>query len=207
MVLPGGIPLGDEPNGSGKFISTVFNNQKIKEATSDLTNNRDGLILGISNGFQALIKLGLVPYGEIRPQTEDSPTLAENIIGRHVAKVVNTKVVSNKSPWLRKATLGELYQRPISHGEGRFIASEEWIKRLADNGQIASQYVDLIGNPTMDERYNPNGSMYAVEGITSPDGRILGKMGHPERMVEGVALNIIGEREIKIFESGIEYFL
>ena len=207
LVLPGGFSLGDEPDGSGKFIANIFRNERIKEATNSLLNNRDGLVLGICNGFQALVKLGLVPYGEIKSQEGDSPTLVRNVIGRHVAKVVNTKVVSNKSPWFAKAKLGEVYKIPISHGEGRFMANEDWIKKLADNGQIAAQYVDLEGNPTMDERYNPNGSMYAIEAITSPDGRVLGKMGHSERMVEGVALNIRGNRDQKIFEAGVEYFL
>ncbi len=206
LVIPGGISYGDEPGGAAKYITNIFRNNKIKEATHDLLDNRDGLVLGISNGFQALIKLGLLPYGEIKSQGEDSPTLARNVIGRHVAKVVNTKVVSNKSPWLGKASLGEVYKVPISHGEGRFVAREEWIKKLADNGQIASQYVDLEGNPTMDERYNPNGSIYAIEAITSPDGRVLGAMGHPERIVEGTLLNIKGQRDQKIFESGVEYF-
>ncbi|NLJ89334.1 MAG: phosphoribosylformylglycinamidine synthase [Clostridiales bacterium] len=207
IAFPGGFSLGDEPDGSGKFIANIFRNSKIMEATNELLGERDGLVLGICNGFQALIKLGLVPFGEIRPQQEDSPTLVRNVIGRHVAKVVNTKVVSNKSPWLSKADLGGVYAMPISHGEGRFIASDEWIKKLADNGQIATQYVDLEGNPTMDEIYNPNGSVYAIEAITSPDGRVLGKMGHSERMVEGIALNIVGERDQKIFEAGVEYFM
>lgn len=207
IALPGGFSLGDEPDGSGKFIANVFRNPKVKEATNELLASRDGLVLGICNGFQALIKLGLVPFGEIRPQTKDSPTLVRNVIGRHVAKVVNTKVVSNRSPWLRKATLGGVYAMPISHGEGRFVASQEWIKKLADNGQIASQYVGLDGNPTMDERYNPNGSVYAIEAITSPDGRVLGKMGHSERIVDSLALNIEGDRDQKIFEAGVEYFM
>ncbi len=207
LAFPGGLSLADEPYGSGKFINNVFRNPKLMEATKELLESRDGLVLGISNGFQALIKLGLVPFGEIRPQEEDSPILSQNIIGRHVAKIVNTKVVSNKSPWLRKATLDGIYKMAISHSEGRFIASDECIKRLADNGQIASQYVDLEGNPTMDEKYNPNGSIHGIEAITSPDGRVLGKMGHSERMVNGLALNIVGERDQKIFEAGVEYFL
>lgn len=206
LVFAGGISLGDEPGGSGKFIANVLNNQTIKEATTELVDDKDGLILGISNGFQALIKLGLVPFGEIRPQNEESPTLVQNIIGRHVAKVVNTKVVSNKSPWLKHVKTGEVYSVPVSHGEGRFIASDELIKELASRGQIATQYVDFDGNPTMDENFNPNGSMYGVESITSPDGRILGKMSHPERISDQVALNIPGNKDQGIFKAGVEYF-
>ena len=207
LVLAGGVSLGDEPGGSGKFITNLLNNQTIKEATTELIDDKDGLILGISNGFQALIKLGLVPFGEIRQQNEDSPTLVQNIIGRHVAKVVNTKVVSNKSPWLKHVKAGDIYSVPVSHGEGRFMASEELIKKLASNGQIATQYVDFDGNPTMDENFNPNGSMYGVESITSPDGRILGTMSHPERISDQVALNIPGNKNQGIFKSGVEYFM
>lgn len=206
LMFPGGFSAGDEPDGSGKFIATVFRNERIKAAVEDLLNNRDGLILGICNGFQALIKLGLVPFGKITPQEIDSPTLIQNNIGRHISKSVYTKVVSNKSPWLQKATLGGIYAIPASHGEGRFMASEEWINRIEKNGQIATQYVDLKGNPTMDEDYNPNGSLYAIEGITSPDGRVLGKMAHSERIGKGVAINIYGEQDQMIFESGVEYF-
>lgn len=206
LMFPGGFSAGDEPDGSGKFIATAFRNEKIKEAVSELLNERDGLILGICNGFQALLKLGLVPYGEITPQKEDSPTLATNHIGRHVSKSVYTKVVSNKSPWLMKAELGGVYTIPASHGEGRFVANEEWIKKLFENGQVATQYVDLKGNPTMDEDYNPNGSYCAIEGITSPDGRILGKMAHSERRGEGVAINITGDQNQHVFESGVAYF-
>ncbi len=206
LMFPGGFSAGDEPDGSGKFIATAFRNDRIKEAVSDLINNRDGLVLGICNGFQALIKLGLLPYGEITPQKEDSPTLATNNIGRHVSKVVYTKVVTNKSPWLMKAELGGIYSIPTSHGEGRFVASEEWIKKLTANGQVATQYVDLQGNPTMDEDFNPNGSYCAIEGITSPDGRVLGKMAHSERIGSSVAVNIIGEMDQRIFESGVSYF-
>jgi len=206
LMFAGGFSAGDEPDGSGKFIATAFRNERIKEAVSELIESRDGLILGICNGFQALIKLGLLPYGKITPQTEDSPTLTTNSIGRHISKSVYTKVVSNKSPWLMKAELGGVYAIPASHGEGRFVASEEWIRRLFENGQVATQYVDLEGNPTMDEDYNPNGSYYAIEGITSPDGRILGKMAHSERRGEGVAINIIGNQNQHIFESGVEYF-
>lgn len=206
LMFPGGFSAGDEPDGSGKFIATAFRNERIKEAVSELIESRDGLILGICNGFQALIKLGLLPYGKITPQTEDSPTLTTNSIGRHISKSVYTKVVSNKSPWLMKAELGGVYSIPASHGEGRFVASEEWIRRLFENGQVATQYVDLDGNPTMDEDYNPNGSYYAIEGITSPDGRILGKMAHSERRGDGVAINISGCQNQYIFESGVEYF-
>ena len=206
LMFPGGFSAGDEPDGSGKFIATAFRNEKIKEAVSDLLNKRDGLALGICNGFQALIKLGLVPYGEITPQKEDSPTLATNNIGRHISKAVYTKVVTNKSPWLRKAELGGVYSIPASHGEGRFVATEEWMKKLFDNGQVATQYVDLEGNPTMDEDFNPNGSYYAIEGITSPDGRVLGKMAHSERIGSSVAINITGEKHQHIFESGVDYF-
>ncbi|MBE5943795.1 MAG: phosphoribosylformylglycinamidine synthase [Lachnospiraceae bacterium] len=206
IMFPGGFSAGDEPDGSGKFIATAFRNAKISEEVMKLLNERDGLALGICNGFQALIKLGLVPYGEIRPQTDDSPTLAMNSIGRHQSKMVYTKVVTNKSPWLKKAELGGVYTVPISHGEGRFVASKEWIDKLFANGQVATQYVDMDGNPTMDEYYNVNGSYYAIEGITSPDGRVLGKMAHSERKGTAVAINIYGDQNQKIFESGVEYF-
>ncbi|MBR1508342.1 MAG: phosphoribosylformylglycinamidine synthase [Eubacterium sp.] len=207
VMFPGGFSAGDEPDGSAKFIATVFRNEKIKEEILKLINERDGLALGICNGFQALMKLGLVPYGDIRPQTDDSPTLARNSIGRHQSKIAYTKVVSNKSPWLRKAELGGIYSIPISHGEGRFVASKEWLDQLFANGQVATQYVDLDGNPTMDEEYNINGSYMAIEGITSPDGRILGKMGHSERRSTATYINIYGEKNQYIFESGVEYFL
>ena len=206
LMFSGGFSAGDEPYGSGKFIATVFRNDKIKKAVDDLLNNRDGLILGICNGFQALIKLGLVPYGEIRPQSEDSPTLVTNRIGRHVSKAVYTKVVSNASPWLMKAELGGIYTLPASHGEGRFVANKEWIDRLFEAGQVATQYVDPDGNPTMDDNYNPNGAYYAIEGITSPDGRVLGKMAHSERFGDSVAINITGNQNQLIFESGVAYF-
>ena len=206
LMFPGGFSAGDEPDGSGKFIATVFRNGKIKEAVSGLLTQRDGLVLGICNGFQALIKLGLVPYGEIIPQKEASPTLAMNNIGRHVSKSVYTRVVSNQSPWLMKAELGGVYSIPASHGEGRFVANEEWIKKLFENGQVATQYVDPDGNPTMEEAYNPNGSYYAIEGITSPDGRVLGKMTHSERRGSSVAINISGNQNQYIFESGVSYF-
>lgn len=206
LMFSGGFSAGDEPDGSGKFIATIFRNDRIKDAVSDLLNNRDGLTLGICNGFQALIKLGLVPYGEIREQKEDSPTLITNKLGRHVSKAVYTKLVSNASPWLMKAELGAIYTIPTSHGEGRFVASKEWIDRLFAAGQVATQYVDLDGNPTMDDDYNPNGAYHAIEGITSPDGRVLGKMTHSERIGESVAVNISGNQNQHIFESGVSYF-
>ena len=206
IMFPGGFSAGDEPDGSGKFIATAFRNAKIADEVMKLLQQRDGLALGICNGFQALIKLGLVPYGEIRPQTDDSPTLTINSIGRHQSKMVYTKVVTNKSPWLKEAELGGVYTIPISHGEGRFVASKEWCEKLFENGQVATQYVDMNGNPTMDEYYNVNGSYYAIEGITSPDGRVLGKMGHSERTGRAVAVNIYGDQNQKIFESGVDYF-
>ena len=206
LMFPGGFSAGDEPDGSGKFIATAFRNEYIKEAVDKLLKERDGLALGICNGFQALIKLGLVPYGEITPQQADSPTLTTNSIGRHISKSVYTKVVSNKSPWLCKAELGGVYSIPASHGEGRFVANDEWLKKLFANGQVATQYVDVDGNPTMNEDFNPNGSYCAIEGITSPDGRVLGKMAHSERRGEGVAMNISGDQNQLIFESGVAYF-
>ncbi|MDD6331488.1 MAG: phosphoribosylformylglycinamidine synthase, partial [Clostridium sp.] len=206
IMFPGGFSAGDEPDGSGKFIATAFRNETIKEEVMKLLNERDGLALGICNGFQAVIKLGLVPYGEIRPQKEDSPTLTMNSIGRHQSKMVYTKVVTNKSPWLRKAELGGVYAIPASHGEGRFVANKEWIDKLFANGQVATQYVDVDGNPTMVEDYNINGSYGAIEGITSPDGRVLGKMAHSERRGDSVAVNIYGDQNQYIFESGVEYF-
>lgn len=206
IMFPGGFSAGDEPDGSGKFIATAFRNEKIKEEVMKLLNERDGLVLGICNGFQAVIKLGLVPYGEIRPQSETSPTLTMNSIGRHQSKMVYTKVVTNKSPWLQKAVLGGVYAIPASHGEGRFVASKEWIDQLFANGQVATQYVDVDGNPTMVEDFNINGSYCAIEGITSPDGRVLGKMAHSERRGDSVAVNIYGDQNQHIFESGVEYF-
>ncbi|MGN0507401.1 MAG: phosphoribosylformylglycinamidine synthase [Lachnospiraceae bacterium] len=207
LMFPGGFSAGDEPDGSGKFIATAFRNVKITDAVNELLKERDGLVLGICNGFQAIIKLGLVPYGEITPQQDDSPTLTRNSIGRHISKSVYTKVVTNKSPWLSKAELGGVYAIPASHGEGRFVASDEWLRKLAANGQIATQYVDLDGNPTMDEDFNPNASYWAIEGITSPDGRVLGKMAHSERRGDGVAKNIYGDQNQHIFEAGVSYFL
>ena len=207
VMFPGGFSAGDEPEGSAKFFATVFRNAVMKEEIEKLLNERDGLMLGICNGFQALIKLGLVPEGMVKEQRPDSPTLAMNTIGRHISKMVYTKVVSNKSPWLAGAELGGVYCNPASHGEGRFVANEEWLKKLFANGQVATQYVDDKGNPTMDEFWNPNGSYMAIEGITSPDGRILGKMAHSERRGDAVAMNIYGEQDMKIFESGVKYFL
>ena len=207
IMFPGGFSAGDEPDGSAKFFATAFQNAKMKEAVTRLLEERDGLALGICNGFQALIKLGLVPYGKITGQTPDSPTLTYNTIGRHISKMVYTKVVTNKSPWLAQAELGATYCSPASHGEGRFVASEEWIKKLYENGQIATRYVDADGNVQLnDEEWNVNGSYYAIEGITSPDGRVLGKMAHAERRGDSVAINIFGEQDMKIFESGVAYF-
>ncbi len=206
IMFPGGFSAGDEPDGSAKFFATAFQNEKLKEAVGRLLNERDGLALGICNGFQALIKLGLVPCGEIVGQREDSPTLTFNTINRHISKMVYTRVVSNKSPWLRGAEPGAVYCNPASHGEGRFVAPREWIDRLFANGQVATQYSDQNGNVSMDEEYNINGSYSAIEGITSPDGRVLGKMAHSERRGEGVAINIYGRQDIRIFESGVEYF-
>ena len=207
VMFPGGFSAGDEPEGSAKFFAAVFRNAVIKEEVLKLLNERDGLMLGICNGFQALIKLGLVPEGTICEQRADSPTLTMNTIGRHVSKMVYTKVMTDKSPWLAGAELGGVYCNPASHGEGRFVANDEWLKKLFENGQVATQYVDDKGNATMDEFWNPNGSYMAIEGIISPDGRILGKMAHSERRGEAVAMNIYGEQDMKIFESGVKYFL
>ncbi len=206
IMFPGGFSAGDEPDGSAKFFATAFQNEKLKEAVMKLLNERDGLALGICNGFQALIKLGLVPCGEIVGQNQDSPTLTFNTINRHISKMVYTKVVSNKSPWLQGAEPGGVYCNPASHGEGRFVAPKEWLDRLFANGQVATQYSDQNGNISMDEEYNINGSYCAIEGITSPDGRCLGKMAHSERRDSAVAMNIYGEQDIRIFESGVAYF-
>lgn len=206
IMFPGGFSAGDEPEGSAKFFATAFRNAKMSEAVMQLLEERDGLALGICNGFQALIKLGLVPYGEIRPQTADSPTLTYNTIGRHVSKMVYTKVVTNKSPWLAQAKTGNVYCNPASHGEGRFVAPKEWLEKLFANGQVATQYVNEAGIPTMDEEWNVNGSYMAIEGITSPDGRVLGKMAHSERRDRSVAMNIYGEQDLRLFESGVAYF-
>ncbi len=206
IMFPGGFSAGDEPDGSAKFFATAFQNAKIKEAVTKLVEERDGLCLGICNGFQALIKLGLVPFGKITGQTEDSPTLTFNTINRHISRMVYTKVVTDKSPWLAGTKPGAVYCTPASHGEGRFVASDEWLKKLFENGQVATQYCDPEGNVSMDGEWNVNGSYAAIEGITSPDGRILGKMAHVERRGDGVAVNIYGEQDLKIFESGVAYF-
>ena len=206
IMLPGGFSAGDEPDGSGKFIATVFRNPRLKRAIEKHLNEQDGLILGICNGFQALIKLGLVPYGKIIEPSDDMPTLTYNDIARHQSKLVTTKVVSKLSPWFSQVDLGEEFVIPISHGEGKFVASKEVLEELIKNGQIATQYVDENGNATYDISYNPNGSLYGVEGITSFDGRILGKMGHSERSYRGNIINVPGNMDQKIFESGIEYF-
>ena len=206
IAFPGGFSGGDEPDGSGKFIATTFRNPAVAESIMELLNNRDGLILGICNGFQALIKLGLVPYGEVRPLTEGSPTLTYNNISRHVSTIVDIRVASNLSPWLSACKVGEVYSVPVSHGEGKIVAPAEELEKMLANGQIATQYVDLSGKPTMVSPYNPNGSMWAIEGITSPDGRIFGKMGHAERIGENLYKNVHGNYDMKIFESGVKYF-
>ena len=206
VFIPGGFSGGDEPDGSGKFITAFFRNAAIKEGITDLLENRDGLMLGICNGFQALIKLGLVPYGKIIDTDENCPTLTFNNISRHQSRIVRTRVASNKSPWLSLTNVGDVYNVPISHGEGKFLASEELIRQLAANGQIATQYVDLNGDATADIHFNPNGSLYAIEGITSPDGRVLGKMGHSERIGNGLYKNVPGEYDIQLFKAAVKYF-
>ena len=206
IFVPGGFSGGDEPDGSGKFITAFFRNAEIKQAVTELLEKRDGLMLGICNGFQALIKLGLVPYGKIIDTDETCPTLTYNTIGRHQSRLVRTKLVSNNSPWLSKAKQGEIYTVPISHGEGRFIADEALIRKLAANGQIITQYVDFSGNATNDIAFNPNNSDFAIEGIVSPDGRVLGKMGHSERTASGLYKNVPGEFDLKLFESAVEYY-
>ncbi|MDO4620417.1 MAG: phosphoribosylformylglycinamidine synthase subunit PurQ, partial [Lachnospiraceae bacterium] len=206
IMFPGGFSAGDEPDGSAKFFATAFQNEKIKEAVEKLLNERDGLALGICNGFQALIKLGLVPNGHITGQNADSPTLTFNTIGRHISRMVYTKVVSNKSPWLQKTPLGSVVVTPASHGEGRFVASDEVLDQLFENGQVATQYCDPEGRVSMDEEWNVNGSFRAIEGITSADGRVLGKMAHVERRGDGIAVNIFGEQDMHVFESGVAYF-
>lgn len=206
VMLPGGFSAGDEPEGSGKFIASIFRNELLKNAVHELLNERDGLMIGICNGFQALIKLGLVPEGQIVELSKQAPTLTYNTIGRHISCMADTKVMSNKSPWLQGVQPGEIFTQPLSHGEGRFVASDDVVKALFAQGQVATTYVDLAGKPTMHGRYNPNGSVYAIEGITSPDGRILGKMGHSERIGSNVARNIIGNQDMKIFQSGVKYF-
>ena len=206
IMLPGGFSGGDEPDGSGKFIATTFRNPRVAEAVSELLEKRDGLMLGICNGFQALIKLGLVPYGRITQIQENDPTLTFNTLGRHVSRMVYTRVTSVKSPWLMGAEAGQIHTVPVSHGEGRFVADAQTVARLMANGQIATQYVDLDGNPSMDIQWNPNGSVCAIEGITSPDGRILGKMGHSERQGENLYGNVPGEKDQQLFASGVRYF-
>ena len=206
VFIPGGFSGGDEPDGSGKFITAFFRNAAIKEGVTDLLENRDGLMCGICNGFQALIKLGLVPYGKIIDTDENCPTLTFNTIARHQSRIVRTRVASNKSPWLALTNVGDVYNVPISHGEGRFLASPELIRQLAANGQIATQYVDQEGNATADVRFNPNDSLYAIEGITSPDGRVFGKMGHSERIGAGLYKNVPGEYDIRMFEAAVKYF-
>ena len=207
VMFPGGFSAGDEPEGSAKFFAAAFRNEVLTDAMMRLLNERDGLALGICNGFQALIKLGLVPGGEITDQRPDAPTLTYNTIGRHISKMAYTKVVSNKSPWLAEAELGGIYVNPISHGEGRFVAPEDKIEVLFANGQVATQYVNFeTGDITMDEEFNPNGSFAAIEGVTSPDGRVFGKMAHSERKGEGVAINITGRQELGFFASGVKYF-
>ena len=206
IMLPGGFSGGDEPDGSGKFIATTFRNPRVSEAVSDLLNNRDGLMLGICNGFQALIKLGLVPYGEIRELKPTDPTLTFNTVGRHISHMAYTRVTSVKSPWFSGVNAGDVFAIPVSHGEGRFMADTETVKQLAANGQIATQYVDLGGKPSSSIEFNLNGSVCAIEGITSPDGRVLGKMGHSERKGENLYKNVPFEKDQKIFESGVNYF-
>ncbi len=206
VMLPGGFSGGDEPEGSGKFIATTFRNPKVREAVSKLLNCRDGLMLGICNGFQALIKLGLVPYGEIVEIKPEDPTLTFNTIGRHISSMAYTRVTSTKSPWLAGVEAGDMFAIPISHGEGRFTANNDVMKKLIENGQVATQYVDPNGNPVADMPFNPNGSVCAVEGITSPDGRVFGKMGHSERKGTDLYANVPFEKDMKIFESGVKYF-
>jgi phosphoribosylformylglycinamidine synthase len=206
IFIPGGFSGGDEPDGSGKLITAFFRNPEIKEAVTQLLEERDGLMAGICNGFQALIKLGLVPYGKIIDTDETCPTLTYNRIGRHQSKLVRTRIASNKSPWLMNTEVGEIYTVPISHGEGRFIAGTQLLQNLADNGQIITQYVDLSSNPTDKIQYNPNGSDWAVEGLISPDGRVLGKMGHSERIGSGLYRNVPGRFDMQMFESAVRYF-
>ena len=206
MMLPGGFSAGDEPEGSGKFIATVLRSPKLKAAIDDLLENRDGLMIGICNGFQALVKLGLLPYGHIKTMDKDDPTLTFNTIGRHLSQMVNTRIASVKSPWLTGVNVGDIHTVPISHGEGRFVAPKEVIEQLFENGQIFSQYVDENNQPTMVSPYNPNGSMMAIEGIVSSNGRVLGKMAHSERQGENRNKNIYGEMDQKLFEAGVNYF-
>ena len=206
IFIPGGFSGGDEPDGSGKFITAFFRGDLVKNATSDLLDRREGLMCGICNGFQALIKLGLVPYGKIIDTDENCPTLTFNNIARHQSKIVRTRIASNMSPWLAETSVGDIYNVPISHGEGKFLATDEVIRKLIANGQVATQYVDLDGNATYDIDFNPNGSYYAIEGITSPDGRVFGKMGHSERVGAGLYRNVYGDYDIKMFKSMVKYF-
>ena len=206
IFIPGGFSGGDEPDGSAKFITAFFRNPAIKEQVTKLLDDRDGLMCGICNGFQALIKLGLVPYGKIIDTDANCPTLTYNTIGRHQSRIVRTRIASNKSPWLSLMNVGDIVNVPISHGEGRFFATEELALQLAANGQIATQYVDLNGEPTMDAAFNPNGSLFAIEGITSPDGRVFGKMGHSERVGAGLYQNVPGNYDIRMFEAAVKYF-
>ena len=206
VFIPGGFSGGDEPDGSGKFITAFFRNDEIKDGVTELLEKRDGLMCGICNGFQALIKLGLVPYGKIIDTDENCPTLTFNTIARHQSRIVRTRIVSNKSPWLSLTKVGDVYNVPISHGEGRFLASKELVAQLAKNGQIATQYVDFDGNASVDIHFNPNDSMCAIEGITSPDGRIFGKMGHSERIGKGLYKNVPGNYDIRMFEAAVKYF-
>ena len=206
IFIPGGFSGGDEPDGSAKFITAFFRNAAVKDSVTDLLDNRDGLMCGICNGFQALIKLGLVPFGKIIDTDASCPTLTFNTIGRHQSRIVHTRIASNKSPWLRETKVGDVYLVPISHGEGKFLADDATLQRLQQNGQIATQYVDLEGNATMDVRFNPNGSRMAIEGITSPDGRVFGKMGHSERVGEGLYRNVPGNYNIRMFEAAVRYF-
>ncbi len=206
VMLPGGFSLGDEPEGSGKYIANVLSSPRIAESIMNLLKKRDGLMLGICNGFQALIKVGLVPYGDIRPMRDDSPTLTFNDIGRHQSRIVHTRIASNLSPWMHKVNVGDVISVAISHGEGKFVCSKDEMQALCASGQIATQYVNLAGDATYDINFNPNGSYNAVEGITSPDGRVLGKMGHNERHTANTFINVPGNFDSKIFESGVEYF-
>ncbi|MEG2610721.1 MAG: phosphoribosylformylglycinamidine synthase subunit PurQ, partial [Oscillospiraceae bacterium] len=206
LMIPGGFSGGDEPDGSGKFIATTLKNARVKEAVTALIESRDGLVLGICNGFQALIKTGLLPYGKICETAPTDPTLTFNYIGRHVSTMTYTKISSVKSPWLAGVNTGDIHCVPVSHGEGRFVADNAMLRTLIKNGQIATQYVNLDGNPSADIRFNPNGSVCAIEGITSPDGRVFGKMGHSERHGENLYGNVPGEKDQKIFESGVAYF-
>jgi phosphoribosylformylglycinamidine synthase len=206
LFLPGGFSGGDEPDGSAKFIASFLRNPRLSDAVMDLLQNRDGLVLGICNGFQALIKLGLVPFGEIREMDDACPTLTYNVIGRHQSRIVRTRVASNRSPWLSRVRVGDIVSVPVSHGEGRFLCPPELLEHLAENGQIATQYVDDDGAPTMDIAGNPNGSLWAVEGITSPDGRVFGKMGHSERVGPGLYRNVPGSYDLGLFQAARDYF-